>query len=64
MAIKKNMKAWAVKLRGQHFWLDANGNPWCFPTKKWAELQAKAIEERDQIAAQPTRVRVRIEEIE
>lgn len=64
MAIKKDMKAWAVKLRGRNFWLDANGNPWCFSTKKWAELQAKAIEKDGQVTAQATRVRVRIEEIE
>ena len=64
MAIKKDMKAWAVKLRGRNFWLDNHGTPWIFSTKKWAEHQAKAIEERDRIAAEPIRVRVRIEEIE
>ena len=63
MAIKKEMKAWAVKLRGRNFWLDNHGTPWIFSTKKWAEQQAKAIEKRDSIIAKAVRVRVLVEEV-
>ena len=63
MAIKKEIKAWAVKLRGRNFWLDNHGTPWIFSTKKWAEQQSKAIEERDSIIAKPVRVRVLVEEV-
>ena len=30
MALKKEMKAWAVKLRGRSFYLSSTGQPWTF----------------------------------
>ena len=63
MAIKKEMKAWAIKLRGRNFWLDAHGTPWIFATKKSAEFQSSMIEEADKIIAKPVRVKVLVEEI-
>lgn len=64
MALKKEMKAWAVKLRGRSFYLSSTGQPWTFMTKKEAEYFADSVTRRTDVAAQPIRVRVRIEEIE
>ena len=62
--MKKDVKAWAIKLRGRSFWLNAHSIPWMFSNKKRAELHAMNIKQSDGIPAEPIRVRVRIEEIE
>jgi hypothetical protein len=63
MALKKEMKAWAIKLRGRSFYLSSTGSPWTFLTKKEAENFADSVTRTTDVAAQPIRVRVRIEEI-
>lgn len=62
--MKKDSKAWAIKLRGRSFYLSSTGSPWTFTTKKEADNFAKNVERHYGTLAQPVRVRVRIEEIE
>ena len=61
--MKKDTKAWAIKLRGRNSYLSSTGVPWMFTTKKDAEISAKNVERHYGVTAQPIRVRVRIEEI-
>jgi hypothetical protein len=61
--VKKDSKAWAIKLRGRNFYLSSTGSPWTFMTKKEAESFAQNVARRYGTTAQPIRVRVRIEEI-
>jgi len=63
MAIKKDIKAWAIKLRGRSF-RSLNGTPFLYTTKTAASAVAMRVRERNGILAEPIRVRVRIEEIE
>ena len=63
MAIKKDMKAWAIKLRGRSFYLSSMGAPWTFMTQKEAEQFAESVVRTTGVKAQPIRVRVRIEEM-
>lgn len=63
MAIKKEMKVWAVKLRGRNFWLDAHGIPWMFSNKNRAKLHATNINQSDGIPAEPIRVKIKVEEV-
>ena len=64
MAIKKDTKAWAIKLRGRSFYLSSTGAPWTFATKIEADHFAKNAARYYGTLAVPVRVRVRIEEIE
>jgi hypothetical protein len=61
--MKKETKAWAIKLRGRSFYLSSTGAPWTFATKIEAEHFAKNAARHYGTLAEPTRVRVRIEEI-
>jgi hypothetical protein len=61
--VKKDTKAWAIKLRGRSFYLSTTGSPWTFTTKKEAESFAQNVARHYGTTAQPIRVRVRIEEI-
>ena len=61
--MKKETKAWAIKLRGRSFYLSSTGSPWIFLTKKEAEHFADSVTRITDVTAQPIRVRVRIEEI-
>jgi hypothetical protein len=63
MALKKDIKAWAIKLRGRSF-LNLNGNPFLYTTKLDASSVAMRFAKEHGITAAPIRVRVRIEEIE
>jgi hypothetical protein len=61
--MKKDIKAWAIKIRGRSFYLDPEGTPYMRTTRAEAELRATHIRLYEDIKAQPIRVRVRIEEI-
>lgn len=63
MAIKKEMKAWAVKLRGRNFWVDFHGTPWTFSTRQCAEFHSLAIAQEGKVTAKPVRVKVLVEEV-
>jgi hypothetical protein len=62
--MKKDIKAWAIKIRGRSFYLDPEGTPYMRRTRAEAELRAMHIRLYEDIKAKPIRVRVRIEEIE
>jgi hypothetical protein len=62
--MKKDIKAWAVKIRGRSFFLDLDGTPYLRTTRADAEIRANYIRLYEDIKAEPVRVRVRIEEIE
>jgi hypothetical protein len=61
--MKKDAKAWAIKLRGRSFYLSSTGSPWTFATKIEAEHFAQNVSRHHGTTAVPTRVKVRIEEI-
>jgi hypothetical protein len=61
--MKKDTKAWAIKLRGRNF-RSHNGVPFLYTTKAQASAVAMRVENTSSVIAQPIRVRVRIEEIE
>jgi hypothetical protein len=63
MAVKKDTKAWAIKLRGRNF-RSHNGVPLLYMTRVDASAVAMRVEKASGVIAQPIRVRVRIEEIE
>ena len=60
--MKKDIKAWAIKLRGRSFYLSSTGAPWTFATKAEAEHFAQNVSRNHGTTAEPIRVRVRIEE--
>ena len=60
--VKKDTKAWAIKLRGRNF-RSYNGVPFLYTTKAQASAVAVRVEKTSGVTAQPIRVRVRIEEI-
>jgi hypothetical protein len=62
--MKKDIKAWAIKLRGRSFYLDPDGTPYMRRTRAEVELRAEYIKFHEAVKAEPVRVRVRIEEIE
>ena len=61
--MKKDTKAWAVKIRGRSLLLDGMGHPQLFRTLIVAQAFAHKTRNQDGIKAEPIRVRVRIEEI-
>lgn len=63
MAIKKDTKAWAIKLRGRSY-RSLNGVPFLYMTKAEASAVAMRVAGASGATAEPIRVRVRIEEIE
>ena len=62
--MKKDIKAWAIKIRGRNFYQGADGNPFLYKTRTAASSVAMRIENWEAVQAKPIRVRVRIEEIE
>jgi hypothetical protein len=60
--MKKDIKAWAIKLRGRSF-RSLDGVPFLYVTKSEAAAIAMRVERASGTTAQPIRVRVRIEEI-
>jgi len=60
--MKKDIKAWAIKLRGRSF-RSLDGVPFLYVTKSEAAAIAMRVERVSNTTAQPIRVRVRIEEI-
>jgi hypothetical protein len=61
--MKKDIKAWAIKIRGRSFYLDPEGTPYMRTTRAAVEIRATYIRLYEDIKAEPIRVRVRIEEI-
>lgn len=65
MAIKKDIKTWAIKVRGRSFYQSlSTGMPYFYAVKQEASHAAKTIAHLHNCKAEPIRVRVRIEEIE
>ena len=62
--MKKDIKAWAIKLRGRNFYSNNDGQPHLYKTLKSALIRSQALDFFDEVKAEPVRVRVRIEEIE
>jgi hypothetical protein len=67
--MKKDMKVWAIKLRGRSFYKDSYGVPYLYPTRLGAVQDTLAIADwknRNPMNRSPStevvRVRVRIEE--
>jgi hypothetical protein len=60
--MKKDFKAWAIKLRGRNF-RSHNGVPFLYTKRVDASAVAVRVEKTSGVTAQPIRVRVRIEEI-
>ena len=60
--MKKDTKAWAIKLRGRNF-RSHNGIPLLYMKRVDASAVAMRVEKTSGVTAQPIRVRVRIEEI-
>jgi len=61
--MKKDIKAWAIKLRGRSFYSNNIGNPHIYKTQASALIRSQAFEFFEEVKAEPVRVRVRIEEI-
>jgi hypothetical protein len=61
--MKKEIKAWAIKLRKRNFYQNVDGTPFFYSTKSHASTVAMRIRSWEEINAEPVRVRVRIEEI-
>ena len=61
--MKKDSKAWAIKLRGRSFYQNVDGVPFLFATKRGALSVALRIKAAEDMLTAPTRVKVRIEEI-
>ncbi len=59
--MKKDIKIWAIKLRGRSF-LSLSGIPFLYTTKLNASAVAMRVAERQGITAEPIRVKVRVEE--
>ena len=62
--MKKDSKAWAIKLRGRSFYKMSTGGAVTLGTKQEAIIYAASIERTTGVKAEAVRVRVRIEEIE
>lgn len=63
MAIKKDIKAWAIKIKSRSFYQNVDGNPFIYTTKSAATNVAMRIQNFESIKTETVRVRVRIEEI-
>jgi hypothetical protein len=62
--MKKDIKAWAIKIRERSFYSNNIGIPHIYKTQASASIGCKQIEFFEEVKAEPVRVRVRIEEIE
>lgn len=63
MAIKKEMKAWAIKLRGRSFYQNNDGLPFLFESKRGATFVALKVQEIGGTLAAPIRVKIKVEEV-
>lgn len=63
MAIKKEMKAWAIKLRGRSFCQSIDGIPFFYMTKKDASTIAMLIVDVRGTPAEAVRVKIKVEEV-
>jgi hypothetical protein len=61
--MKKDIKTWAIKLRGRSFYSNNDGHPHLYKTLKSALIRSQALEFFEEAKAEPVRVRVRVEEI-
>jgi hypothetical protein len=68
--MKKDMKVWAIKLRGRSFYKDSYDIPFVYPTRIAAVMETEKIADRKNRnpmntspSTEVVRVRVRIEEI-
>jgi hypothetical protein len=61
--MKKDIKAWAIKLRKRNFYQNVDGIPFFYSTKSNASTVAMRIRSWKDVHAEAVRVRVRIEEI-
>jgi hypothetical protein len=68
--MKKDMKVWAIKLRGRSFYKDSYNIPYLYPTRQNANYYASVIADRENRnpmnrspSTEVVRVRLRIEEI-
>ena len=68
--MKKDIKAWAIKLRGRSFYQDTYGIPYLYPTRIYANYMATTIADRENRnpmnrspSTEVVRVRLRVEEI-
>ena len=62
--MKKDIKAWAIKIAGRSFYNNNDGHPHIYKTLKSALIRSQGLEFFDAIKAEPVRVKVRVEEIE
>jgi hypothetical protein len=68
--MKKDMKVWAIKLRGRSFYKDSYDVPYLYPTRIAAVMETEKIADRKNRnpmntspSTEVVRVRLRIEEI-
>jgi hypothetical protein len=64
VAIKINTESWAIKLNRRSFYKMSTGGAVTLNTKQEAVVFAESITRTTGVKAEPTRVKVRIEEIE
>jgi hypothetical protein len=69
--MKKDLKAWAIKLRGRSLYQNSYNIPYLYPTRVEAELEMERIADLKNrnphninVSTQLVRVRVRVEAIE
>lgn len=60
--MKKDIKTWAIKLRGRSFYQNQDGIPFFFSTKSAASIIALRVEKIDGTKAEPVRIKMRVEE--
>lgn len=64
MAIKKEMKAWAIKVNGRSFCLDDYKLPIIFSRKAAAEVYINFIDNKHLWhVSKPVRVKIKVEEV-
>jgi hypothetical protein len=61
--MKKDTKAWAIKIRGRSFYKMSTGGAVTLNTKQEEVIYAESITRTTGVKAEPIRVRVRIEDI-
>jgi hypothetical protein len=68
--MKKDMKVWAIKLRGRSFYKDSYDVPYLYPTRIAAVMETEKIADRKNRnpmntspSTEVVRVRLRVEEI-
>lgn len=61
--MKKDVKLWAIKLRGRSFYQGLSGVPYFYATRDAATIVAARVSMLYQVKAEPVRVKVRVEEV-